>query len=364
VYDGERNAPLLIDLTTGRRHPLPSFVDADATHFLNGFSRLVAFAPDGRGFVRSDWDYAAQKHYARFFDGPSSSPTAWRMPGPPEYMTFSPDGRKAAAVLQGINEATGQRGYVICLIDPKTGEVVDTAKPLTFSSGPPAFSPDGRTLAMSQTRWPKWVNLSGSWAPANVQLSDVETLAPLALLKRESLVGWSANGRVVTASEGDLFVGPEIRVRDGRTGELISEHSLATPLGGVRGEWLPDTFRGSLVAATIKNDAPAWREWLAKHLPWRLFAVSWSSVLQVVDVEAVRVVATLPEPAENIAFSPDGLTAAVVDGKGLRIWDLPPRKPGGIVLGVMIVQMALFIVWTAWRRRSGSARPQSAALGR
>jgi hypothetical protein len=47
------------------------------------------------------------------------------------------------------------------------------------------------------------------------------------------------------------------------------------------------------------------------------------------------------------------------DANGLRLWDIPPRTPGGIVLGLMIVEVALLITWTA-RRLPRRQRPRLA----
>ena len=61
-------------------------------------------------------------------------------------------------------------------------------------------------------------------------------------------------------------------------------------------------------------------------------------------------------PWQAIHLSPDGQTLAVSACGAIFVWDIPPRTPGGIVLGLMIVEVSLLILWTAWRRRISSPR--------
>jgi hypothetical protein len=132
---------------------------------------------------------------------------------------------------------------------------------------------------------------------------------------------------------------------------LIAEHQLPSLGGGRRAEWLPDTFRGRLMAASRYFDPPAWREWLALYIPLNALAAPRTPILQVVDVESGNIVATFPSSSDMIALSPDGRTAAVLNNDVITVWDLPLRKPGGIVLGLVIVEVGLLVAWTASRQR-------------
>jgi WD40 repeat protein len=347
VFDESRNAPLFLDLDSGKRVELPAFRAAGSTRYLGKFARLVAFAPNGVGFILSDWDTSAKQHFARFFKDPSVPAAAVPLPDEAEYLAYSHDGRLAVSIARyvPVKEHKGEEG--ICLIDVPAGRVIATATTSVSAYGLPAFSPDGRTLATGQMRWPRGMNLSGSWPPASTQLWDVPSLRQLATLREESLVGWCPDGRLVTASEEFLSSGPDVRVRDGRSGALIGEHRLEQP----RSQWLPDTFRSSLMAAQFNSSPPAWRTWLSQHISSKLFSATDTSYLQVVDIATGRVVGVLPETTEDIAISPDGRTAAVADQDGVRIWDLPPRRPVGLILGLMIAEVALAIAWSALRRR-------------
>ncbi len=350
VYDQPHNSPLFIDLEDGRTVLLPPFGGPGGTSYLGGFARLAVFAPDGQGFVRSDWATADKEQFARFFKCATATATAWRLPDYAEHLAFAPDGRWAAAIARRV-KVSNNSGEGVCLIDTSAGRVIAIAVTSVGAYGIPAFSPDSRTLATGKMRWPKGANLSGMWLPAAVQIYDVPSLTPLATFHEESLVGWCPNGHLVTASESFLSVGPIIRVRDGRTGSLLAEHCISASAPPWRTEWLPDTFRGPLMVARLEYGPPHWKIWLRQHLPWRIVEARETSVFQVVDVESGNVVAAFPESAENVAVSPDGRTAAVVDGNEIRIWDIPPRTPGGIVLGLMIAEVGMAIAWTMWRRR-------------
>jgi WD40 repeat protein len=351
VYDESRNAPLFVDLENGGTVELPPFGGRGSTESLGGFARLVAFAPDGEGIVCSDWSTADSQHFALYFRPATSPPIAWRLPDLAENLAIAPDGKTAAAIARGLVKGEHGLGEGVYLVDKCRGRVFATAETLGSAYGIPAFSSDSRTLATGQMRWPNGMILNGHWPRSSVQLWDVPSLKPLATFKDESLVGWLSDARLVTASEVGLSVGSEIRVRDGRTGALIAEHHIATFGGGSRAEWLPDTFRGRLMAACRYYDPPPWRKWLAQHIPLKALETSWTTILlQVIDVESGNVVATFPASSDVIALSPDGRTAAVVDNDGITIWDLPPRKPGGIVLALMIAEVSLLIARTAWRR--------------
>jgi WD40 repeat protein len=348
IYDSSCNAPLLIDLETGQRVELPPFGDDNSIHFTGGFARLVAFGPNGDSYVRSDWAPAVEPPRARYFRGANQLSATWQLPGDAENFAFVPNGQTAAAVVNVYDETAHARLDVVSLIRPGTGRLIATVRTRENSYGIPAFSPDGRTLATSGIRY-RGEAIVGLWLPSTVQLWDVPTLRRQALLSNESLVGWCPSGRVVTASEdiGLAMPGPalEIRLRDGRTGALIAEYPVPQP----GGEWLPDTFQGHLVAARLNQQPPAWRTWLAQHVPWKQFAPSDAAALQIIDVETGQEVARLPESLENIALSPDGRAAAVVGKDEIHIWDIPPRKPFGWFILTAII-LAPPIAWLARRR--------------
>jgi WD40 repeat protein len=350
IYDETRNAPLFLDLDSGERIELPAFGEDRSVHYLGGFGRLVTFAPDG-AFLCSGWE-TTDEHVARYFPAAKSPPALWRLPDCAEYMAFSTDGRWAVSTARSLPAGNHERNNGFCLIDVASGRVVKAPTTDVSTYGKPAFSHDGRTLATGKMRWPKAVNLEGQWLPASVQLWDMPSLTSLAILEMESLVGWCPDGRLVTASEDDLGGGPHLRIRDGRTGALLAAYSIdvfgATDF---RAEWLYDTFRGRLIAASVIDEPPAWRRWLANHFRFAALTAAYSYCLPLVDIDTGRTVTTLPASSDIIAISPDGRNAAIVEDGVVHIYELPPRKLGGIVLGLMIAEVALFIAGTSWRRR-------------
>jgi hypothetical protein len=59
-----------------------------------------------------------------------------------------------------------------------------------------------------------------------------------------------------------------------------------------------------------------------------------------------------------LAFARDGSAVATPNKFGtVSVWDIPPRKPGGIVLALMIGEVGLLTAWTAYRRRRRRTRP-------
>jgi hypothetical protein len=66
-----------------------------------------------------------------------------------------------------------------------------------------------------------------------------------------------------------------------------------------------------------------------------------------------RRLASVPGWTGGCCISSDGRYFAVGswDGKTVDVYELPQPSPGGLVLALMIAELALFIAWTVWRRR-------------
>jgi hypothetical protein len=109
--------------------------------------------------------------------------------------------------------------------------------------------------------------------------------------------------------------------------------------------------RRHLITVQI-HPLPAWQTWLYQRLRGSL--PDWEyCTLRVFDALAGNLCGSVESgsPIQLIDLSADGRTLAVSALGTISIWDIPPRKPGGIVLGLMMVEVVLAIVWTAWRRR-------------
>jgi hypothetical protein len=51
-----------------------------------------------------------------------------------------------------------------------------------------------------------------------------------------------------------------------------------------------------------------------------------------------------------IQISPDGRRLTMMSEDGIRIWDLPPRRPVGLLLGLAAVPALLFTALVWWLR--------------
>ncbi len=117
----------------------------------------LAFSPDGKellGQVRED----EGRHWLRFWDATTGQETA-SLEGDKNdvflWMAFSPDGRTLAAT-----NSRGEQGKLF-LFDPKAKRLVKTitlgeaTKEERQNMGQPVFSPDGKWLALSTQRLPR-----------------------------------------------------------------------------------------------------------------------------------------------------------------------------------------------------------------
>jgi WD40 repeat protein len=345
VYDtrsGSRELPYLIDLDNGSATALPAW-----QFLITAEDPCIGFLPDGRTAFQID---AVLKPKIDVFmrvwalpDGPARSiPIGWRLDEP---LSVPVDGRLAAAHLR----KTATLPDTILLLDLVAGRVT---RELTF--GPAklgttvyprrvvrgALSPDGRTLAVSAT----FVFGAGADSMPDVELWDTETGRMLRAVGSGFAPGWNAAGQLV------IHDGEYSRLINGVDGQEIVRWPTSIDRNPMSAELTTDRRRVSYRNYRRRPDAI---RWLLDHLPGHSLDPDEATEVCVVDDAQTgnRLAAIQLEPMTTVALAADGSALATLDGASLRVWDIPPRTPGGVVLGLMIVEVGMAIAWTGWRRR-------------
>ena len=301
---------------------------------------------------------------------------------------FSPDGRWLAC-SDRTEEDT------VHIWDVEAGQVRRTLRaadglPTFAASGRLAFGPDGRTLALADdvrdvTQEPA--------EPARVQLWDWDaSRVTQTLVGPASTTFWnglrlhfSPDGRHLTADfhieepAGDAYR-PEVRcwdVADGReTLRITAQLATVTPgrlwvynRNGISEQqwveaWAYSGRRELNVTAdggvtdgkSLVFESPVQhpvRDWLiARGVRWPL-AIDESVQLEIFDAATRQFIARLSprDPAGSqleyaTTFSPDGRLFAEATLTGVRIWDIPPRKPlawcatGSALLALLLAGLA------------------------
>ena len=110
---------------------------------------------------------------------------------------------------------------------------------------------------------------------------------------------------------------------------------------------------------------PSSIQWLLQRLSGQpINPMLMQSEWVVYDARTGRSRGQVPcEPQYRFALAPDGKTLAVPCGDGLRVWDIPPKKPGGLILALMIAEVSLLIAWAMWRRRIAPKGRHNSAQG-
>lgn len=217
--------------------------------------------------------------------------------------------------------------------------------PDTFFPHGLRFAPDGRTLAGSLHQRRK------SGTETEVCLWDAGT-GQLRVSVSESFIGLSPDGeRLITSGYGPLS--GHANVRSAATGEPLRTYPLRAAYWS---SWLsPDGRHLAVHAAPLSASAPRW-PWLVRLL--RKIEGD-DGRLRLVDPETGRRLGTVTgqvfvERAEE-SFAADGRSLLTQSGLTLRVWDVPPRQPLTLFLGLLAGQAVLVALVWRWRRGSRTA---------
>jgi WD40 repeat protein len=322
--DGQRLALLLsggetqIRTFAGTQLGAPMLTLPAAENWLDDYTDL-SWSPDGTRLAMS-------KRTVTHIVDAASGRVLIEIAGSQERMSWSPDGRLLAGVLQG--------GAKIGLWESETGQMLRVLNPneANMYFGALAFSPDGRTLA------------SGTSLPSAVFRWDVESgrllsdpppdlSNPTALRQ----LAWDETGdrllEVSGAVEADRYF--QATITDMRTGQ--EQHSVGFPDGVWRAAWMPGHN-----AVTLLNFSGKLRQWdldsdkfqeYALHTPSGMFA-AWSPdssriaasaqgdsmPVHVWDVRSgERISLFTPHIMTGIRWLPDS-SHLVTIGENLPIW--------------------------------------------
>jgi WD40 repeat protein/Tfp pilus assembly protein PilF len=200
------------------------------------------------------------------------------LPGSPDRVARSHDGRTLAVVIEG--------GGVALLVDSATGAV----------RGPQFSHPSITWVALSPEG--KWVATSG-WHSNRVRLWDADTgkMVHEWVLGTRATVYFTPDGRALIIGRDDEFSFWDVETRQ--------------PL------------------RTLRRDAPQWPGNIAFSSDGKLMALEMApGILHLKDVATGRTVSRLADPHGDrtvwLAFTPDGTRLVTVAGyaKAVHVWDL------------------------------------------
>ncbi len=328
VIYNRRGDCVLFDFTSGRQEQLPDLGPDDDSR--GNTLRLTA---DGRFLVSYRHRIGDVSHALRVDDTATGRECSVELDGRPHSVKAAADGRTAAVTSIYAGD------LVVQFIDLTTVQVCRRATAYGREWGlRRGFSPDG-TLFAADLSAPGYSTTVGS----AVFVWDVASGQTVARLADSWFEGWRADGRLVARRAGVQVVDVVVEPRTGAEWPL-------TPQPGVGGVEMDATGR---VLVTDKARTLPWS--VRRVLKWfrRPNADEIWNVLQCYDLDG-RELAEVPASyfyAPQV--SPDGRLLAVrskvTDGM-IDLYGLPPRKPGGVVLGLMTAQVGLLTVGTAWRR--------------
>jgi WD40 repeat protein len=291
----------------------------------------VAGVPETKTFVVRIWDV---------LNGTASEIALERRGFP---SAFAPDGRTLAVWVDGEGE---EPSYVL-VVDAHTRREIGRPPTPPSRSRHLEFSPDGHILAAMGF---------GPAGPSWIVLWDTVARKPIGTIAGKWFAAWTADGRLLVRT------GDRLNAFDGRTGAQIADWS-ALGLGE------RDYFWG-----TIRRGRIAVVESIHSMSPWgiglnRLAArgvISYDNyfrespkTVHLYDTRTGQQTSAISlQGRDGFCLSPDGQTLATLQFTGhidrranIFIWALPQRKPTGLVLALMIAEVAVAIAWTAWRRR-------------
>jgi hypothetical protein len=347
AYDtrsGSRERPYLIDLDTGQAAALPAW-----ENFITADDPCIGFLPDGRTAWQLDVVMMPQMDVVmRVWELPGGPvrviPIEWRLYEP---LSVSADGRRLVAHLHRMNPAPG----LVRVLDLAAGRVAHTLPLGGRRVLRTALSPDGRTVAVTACRTYE----GGARGVAEVELWDAETGRQIGPVGEGLTPGWNAAGRLAV-----LDCGSGVRRTPGPGGAEVVRWPMPLDHFPYDAQLSPN---GRFLLDGHDHHLPDPIRWLFERLPGRPFDPDKETFVHTVhDAQTGRALAAIGvDVLGTVALAADGTALATGSANGLRLWDIPPQRSGGIVLAVMIAQVGLLTAWTAYRRyQRRRARPVAA----
>jgi hypothetical protein len=335
----------LIDLETGRWLRLP------AQPFGYG---PTGFSPDGNSVIHlCQGRHGATAYSLSFWQFSTRHEKLIDVPAKPEIFAISPDGRTVAV---GGRFDRGTRDLVFGPLwlqcnDIATGKVLGRTEFGEYMSGWRSleFSPDGRKLSGicfkvftgTCTGLCPDTPCAGAW--------DVPTCTNRLRIDGVTLLGWRADGCLAIQSGDTVTVSHDLK----------SWRALAYANNFADCDFVYlNGSRNFLLTRKTRTVTPL-VEWLKEHLQLKFLSDDLRLADWTCSDSEGHSIASVPGSGFGWScVSPNGSRMAVTspDGQAIDLYRLPPSRPGGLVLGLMVVQVALAILWTAWRRRRNSVR--------
>jgi WD40 repeat protein len=330
IYNDEGDC-VLIDFDSGSQTRLPNLGDG-------GLLRSIELTPDGRKLVHGRVRPKGFEHQLRIYDIDSGGERLVDLAGKPNHVRIAPDGQMAAVTCGEILGIVSAGELNVYFIDLATGEIRgrDTVRGRwCLRSG---FSPDSKYFA---------ADLSGPGFSDNlisgVCVWEAASAKIIARIPDCYFDGWRSDGQFLGRRSLDVIIDP-------RTG---SEQPISPQPGVPSGVEMDRSGKVLLVNEELR--AP---EGIAALLSWLGAAQrkDYSSDFRCYDLSGRELIRVQSRSANQFAteISPDGRHLAIsppVEDGTINLFDIPPRKPGGIVLGLIIIEVTLVIAWTSWRRR-------------
>jgi WD40 repeat protein len=314
----------------------------------------LCFSPDGKTLAYSKyWNHEGELQLLDAATGRVRVHFKGKDYGYFHELIFSHDGKTfLTTVIKTNPDGKLADDAKVLVLDTATGEISRTFNHDWVRVRHPALSHDGRTLAINRRMDHRAMDI-------RVELWDLTTGKQKGSFKAEEFFDeFLPDGKgFVTWNQDrvrfcDANSGKEFAVTD------VSPASYGPKSGGLNNPVpIPGTH---LLAVPSGNDWEAgfFLQWCARLLGVRNLGkrkLESQSQLAILDTETGHKVAAIKLPTVDGAISPDGKTLAVpiieYEASTIELWDIPPRKPLGWVLGVLAIPSVMTLITLVRIRR-------------
>jgi WD40 repeat protein len=308
----------LMTVRTGEVLHVPGFAHWDTTY---GYQGATTFSPDGR--------YLA---YSACFPSQAAVVVVWDIDGRCEVCRFRDEHAPMAFSADGETLATSRAGP-----DPRFEQNVTNWNLMTRA-------PQSQVALRFHSRDP-WRNRgqeAGVLESADVTITDPGTSQELARFKGFVSLGSNAFHLSARAEGGTPFHSLSPKYLSERERDLLRPFS-DDPLR-------PPMLRRSFHVerhSYFRDVGQPWR-WLAESLLGYDFGRTGHR-LTIRDTRTGKPVAVIEDSGRHHLPTPKGDRFALLSDHGIQIWDLPPRRPVGLLSLLAAVPTLLFTVLLWWR---------------